>query len=350
MNSRNTAGSGLSACRAASLGAAAALAALLAVAPALALAASASAQAAVGGGQGSVVSQGVLAGNPSLHWTLCSDGSLAVVGSGPVEGEELLDLGDQVTSLLVGREVTSIGAEAFSCFTRLERVVFEEGSMLQAIGPRAFYGCSHLGSIRIPAQVQRIESGAFSSCFELESVEFEEDSALRSVGASAFSSCGLLSSIPLPQGLEEIGAYAFNGCVSLQNLSVPAGVSHVGEGAFEDCTALEGLQLEDPGTTEVPPSALAGTPHELAAPVVTVKAKGKGALKVSWTKVKGASAYTVFFKRSGAKAYQQLKLKNRRSATLGKLARGKRYEVYVAARKGKVLVSRSESATSPKVR
>lgn len=319
-----------------------ALAALAAVAPALAQTA--------GSGQAIVISEGAFERNPSLRWTLCADGSLAVVGSGPAEGEDLLDAGSQATSLIIGREVTSIGAEVFSCFTKLERVVFEEGSSLESIGSGAFYGCTHLSSIRIPAQVQRIGSGAFSSCLELERVEFEEGSSLCSIGDSAFSSCESLSSISLPQGVQEIGAYAFNGCRSLEELTIPAQVGSVGEGAFEDCAALGELLVENPSATELPASALAGTPHEVAAPVVTVKAKGKRSLKLSWTKTPGASAYTVFYKKRGATAFRQLKLKGKRSATLSKLASGKRYEVYVAARTGNTVICRSKTTVSPKVK
>lgn len=303
-----------------------------------------------------VAKSGEFAGNPDLHWALGSDGTLAVTGSGvATETDEIFTIEGQIKGIFIGREVTELGEEVFSCLPLLEYVVFEEGSELAAIGAGAFRSCSSLSSICIPASVESIADGAFSSCFELQKVEFEADSALRSIGGSAFSSCTQLGSIALPSGVEQIGDYAFSGCSSLESLNVPAGVETLGESAFAGCAALEGLVVENPAATSVPQSALAGTPLELPNPsfeLKGVKAAGKRALKVTWGKSQGATSYKVFYKKKGAKAFRQLKVKGAAttSATVRKLSSGKRYEVYVAAYKGGKLLWKCTGQVSPKVK
>ncbi|MGN0073310.1 MAG: fibronectin type III domain-containing protein [Coriobacteriales bacterium] len=303
-----------------------------------------------------VVASGSFEGNPSLRWTLAGNGSLAVAGSGVATcTDELLAVGDQVTSIFIGREVTALDADVFSFFTKLESVAFEEGSLLGLIGASAFEGCTSLTGICIPAGVENIGNSAFSGCFELASVEFEQGSALRSVGASSFSSCEKLRSITLPPTTEHIGDYAFYGCSSLESLSIPPKVAQVGEAAFEDCTALEEFVVENPAATKLPSSALTGTPQAAPAPSIQIKslrATGHRTLKLSWSKASGASSYTVFYKKSGAKAFRQLKVRgaSKTSIALKKLAKGKRYEVCVSAHKDGKVICKARGLLSPKVR
>lgn len=50
-------------------------------------------------------------------------------------------------SVFVPRSVVAIQNRAFARWKRLQRVVFEEGSLLRTIGEDAFFGCSGLKSI-----------------------------------------------------------------------------------------------------------------------------------------------------------------------------------------------------------
>ena len=101
----------------------------------------------------------------------------------------------------------------------MTNVLFGENSQLTSIGSYAFYNCSGLTSIEIPASVTSVGSSAFSGCSDLKSVLFGENSQLTSIGWSAFFNCSGLTSIEIPASMTSIGSYAFSGCSSLTSIS-----------------------------------------------------------------------------------------------------------------------------------
>ncbi len=180
-----------------------------------------------------------------------------------------------IISVTIPAGVTSIGNYAFYGCSNLTDVSFAEGSQLTNIGEMAFRGCSSLTSIEIPAGVSELpdggyESGVFSGCSNLESVTFAEGSQLTSIGSSAFYGCSSLTSIEIPAGvtsiedsafygcnnLEEvtfaegsqltsIGDYAFIRCSSLQSIEIPAGVTSIGGSLFYGCSNLESVTFAE---------------------------------------------------------------------------------------------------------
>ena len=93
-----------------------------------------------------------------------------------------------------------------------------EGLPVKEIGSSAFFGCSSLTSIEIPAGVTSIGDSAFYRCSNLESVTFAEGSGLTTIGGDAFEYCSSLKSIEIPAGVTGIGDWAFNGCSNLNTL------------------------------------------------------------------------------------------------------------------------------------
>ena len=128
-----------------------------------------------------------------------------------------------------------------------------EGLPVTYIGYYAFYYCSSLTSIEIPAGVTGIGSSAFNGCSNLTGVGFAEGSQLTSIGDWAFNGCSNLTSIDIPAGVTTIGDHAFSGCSSLTSIEFPAGVTSIGEYAFYGCLSLtdvsfaEGSQLTNIG-------------------------------------------------------------------------------------------------------
>ena len=84
---------------------------------------------------------------------------------------------------------------------------------ITSIGDRAFYNCSALTSIDLPAATS-IGSYAFQNCSELTSVDLP---AVTSIGSSTFQSCTKLTSIDLPAATS-IGEYAFYSCSKLTSV------------------------------------------------------------------------------------------------------------------------------------
>ena len=123
------------------------------------------------------------------------------------------------------------------------------------IGDRAFYGCSGLTSLTLPAGITKIGDDAFASCSGLTSLTLP--AGITEIDDGAFWYCSGLTSLNLPAGITYIGWYAFYGCDGLTSLTLPAGITRISRGAFTDCSGLTSLTLPA-GITEIEPWAFIG--------------------------------------------------------------------------------------------
>ena len=120
----------------------------------------------------------------------------------------------------------------------VERTITEfEDSEMEAIGEYAFYYCSTLTSLSLPAAT-RIGESAFGNCSALTNVSLP---AVTRVERSAFQNCNALTSISLP-AVTQIGDYAFRNCSALISVSLPT-VKKIESWAFEKCSALTTLYI-----------------------------------------------------------------------------------------------------------
>ena len=86
------------------------------------------------------------------------------------------------------------------------------------IGDNAFYGCSGLTNLTLPAGITEI-------------------------GESAFFGCSGLTSLNLPAGITSIGSSAFSDCSGLTSLNLPAGITSISWGAFYGCSGLTSIYV-----------------------------------------------------------------------------------------------------------
>ena len=114
-----------------------------------------------------------------------------------------------LTTVSIGNNVTSIGANAFSG-SSLTSVTF--GSKVATIGPNAFAGTG-LTTVVLPASVTSIGDYAFSGCNYLTTLTLGDHVA--TIGISAFEYCGLTSVI-FPASVATIENSAFYPCNSLK--------------------------------------------------------------------------------------------------------------------------------------
>jgi hypothetical protein len=106
-----------------------------------------------------------------------------------------------------------------------------------SIGEKAFYECSTLTSIELPASVTTIGDYAFCGCESLTSIELPQ--SVTTIVKGAFAYCISLTNIELPASLTLIGDYAFEGCAALEKVtSLNPEPPTIAEGVFSDCPIL----------------------------------------------------------------------------------------------------------------
>lgn len=202
------------------------------------------------------------------------------------------NLMDQIVSLVVLDDVTSIGELAFANCGALAYV--ELGAGITGMGNQVFFGCQKLykvefAGLEVPAsalkgnqvvQAVSIRSGctaigkeAFSGCTALNTVEgatadlvqlgesafagctaltaMPAMNSLRQLGDSAFAKCTALKAAPSMPELRLMGEYAFAGCTELQNVSFPGTLISVGNYAFQNCSDLREISFPAWGDLKV---------------------------------------------------------------------------------------------------
>ena len=132
-----------------------------------------------------------------------------------------------------GSQMTTIGESAFYD-SGLESITIPNS--ITSIGEEAFRD-TNLTSITIPSSVTSIDRMAFYHYnSKLESVIFENGSQLTTIGEMAFSG-NKITSITIPSSVTSIGQWAFTGN-KITNLTIPNSVTSIGSGAFRGTTNL----------------------------------------------------------------------------------------------------------------
>lgn len=211
----------------------------------------------------------------SLTWSLSSDGTLTISGTGDMYDYSSDGIGgipappwishaDSISKILIDEGVTSIGSHAFVWCKNVDYFYLPNG--LTSIGADAFYGCSSavsivlpdtlscigshafegfsgLTSIDIPDSITEIGDHAFSGCSKL--LSFNMPDSVTAIDMSSFSGCNNLSTLTLSNQLTFIPAYAFESCRSLVSVTLPSGVSEIDYNAFDGCTSLSSISFSD---------------------------------------------------------------------------------------------------------
>lgn len=163
----------------------------------------------------------------NLTWTFDTEtGVLTIDGEGEMDNYTLYnninktsapwaDYYSQMTELVIGENVTSIGAYAF-------------------------YNCDTLASLEFSSTVKTIGEYAFYNCDNIVDVKFNE--GLTSIGTYTFCGCYNLKEIVLPDSLISIGKLSFSGCVLVKNIKLGNGLTELSPGAFESCRNLNNIE------------------------------------------------------------------------------------------------------------
>lgn len=172
---------------------------------------------------------------------------------------------DSIQNIVIGNEVTSIGAGAFNRCTNLKDITIGNG--VTNIGTCAFADCTALQNVTIGKGVTSIGSEAFDGCtnllktnytgtinqwveinFKLFGHEFLPTSNPVFYSKNLHINDVLVKNIEL-NGIKKINDYAFYGCLCLTNVTIGNEVTNIGVGAFRSCTGLSNIVISDSVTS-----------------------------------------------------------------------------------------------------
>ena len=155
----------------------------------------------------------------NITWELYSDGKLILSGSGDMDvistttGAPWYSERARITEIQISKDITSLSKYAFYKAMNVERVVFEEGSVLKTIGNQAFFKCTSLKEIELPDSVT-------------------------STGTYVFAECTALEKAVLPEGISKVNTRLFNKCGNLAYVYIPDGVTNIVSTAFSECSKV----------------------------------------------------------------------------------------------------------------
>ena len=201
----------------------------------------------------------------NLSWTLDSEGTLTISGTGRMSDYEFNNRPwenyyNQILQVQVQKGVTNIGNFAFRSLYISNAVVsdgvitigefaFENNPYLtsvtlpdsaESIEKMAYNTCKHLVYFTVPANLKSIDIYAFGACCRLTS--FILPTGVTSISDGVFSSTGLTSFI-VPNSVTTIGNGAFQGSTDLESVIIPDSVTIIGDYAFQDCTSLTSIEI-----------------------------------------------------------------------------------------------------------
>lgn len=183
-----------------------------------------------------------------ITWSFFDSGKLVIEGTGATPNwSPWFNYKEQITDVIVGDGITTLGERNFSNYSELKTVTIE--GALSKISASAFEKCGKLKSIAATGAVNAtgkrlIQLGkcAFKECTGLESVEVTGRLA---TGENAFAGCTSLRSIKVKEAdMALLGAYTFLNCAKLTEVDIP-GRLLIQEGAFGECTSLKNFDFSN---------------------------------------------------------------------------------------------------------
>lgn len=112
----------------------------------------------------------------------------------------------------------------------ITKIVFPK--TMEIVGHGSFFHCEDLTSLILGDNISMISALAFAECKNLCEVVF--NSGLKEIGRKAFMGCKALSAVTIPKSVTYIGNEAFKDCVNLVYVKMPQ-KTQLAPTAFDNC-------------------------------------------------------------------------------------------------------------------
>lgn len=164
------------------------------------------------------------------------------------DGKAITDSYHGLESVILPNNLVSIGNAAFKdCY------VFNlkngnlcnalDSTSLKTIGNNAFEDCYKLTSVLIPKNLESIGSSAFIYCKLLEKVDFRYAANLKTIGSSAFKGNAIKGIVRMPDGLTKVENSVFQACQNITSVEFPDGLISIGSLSFSECSNLTAITM-----------------------------------------------------------------------------------------------------------
>lgn len=149
-----------------------------------------------------------------------------------------------LVNFVIPDTVTSIGENSIRQ-TGIVNSPFTPNSLCESMGDNAFYKCQSLVSFNFPKNITETQNctandgGMFDRCTALQTVIFAtEGSKLQNIGGRTFYGCSSLDNVSLPEGVTSLGKYAFADCDGMTAIKLPNSLTTIDERVFQSCGSL----------------------------------------------------------------------------------------------------------------
>jgi len=271
-----------------------------------------------------VIENGVTAIGKYAFYEMTSLTSVSIPESVKKIGHGAFYKASALTDVTIPESVETIDGYAFIYCTNLKSLKLPAG--IQNVGEFAFYDCNNLETLVIPVTANNVVSSAFSECDNLKKVtitgtgamqDYEKstdapwgrvdsmqevviESGVTSIGKMAFYNKDALVNVTIPETVTRIGEQAFAFCDVLANMDLPDSLQEIDKWAFYDCSKL--VIKEKTGSVAgnyAVENKLNFKSTGLMTPAwKEVQNTAKG-IKLSWSKITGASGYRIYRSSNG---------------------------------------------------
>lgn len=143
------------------------------------------------------------------------------------------------TYTIINGEATIIGYKGEPVYIEIPETL--EGCPVTEIRDNAFFNCSSLRQISLPATITKMGHHCFYACYSLESIILPP--ALEEIGMGCFCGCSSLSTVSIPDTLSVLPDSCFRACTALKEIIVPYNVRKIEKFCFSGCTSLNYVSL-----------------------------------------------------------------------------------------------------------